>query len=66
MTRAIELVHERFSVAAAAFSAYDPDVDPRMLEIATQLMATNAQRGTASMHRTRSTHVAASTATVEL
>jgi arginase len=61
VTRAIELVHERFSVAAAAFSAYDPDVDPRMLEIATELMVTNAQRGTASMH-----HRAASTATVEL
>jgi arginase len=43
VTRAIELTHERFSVAAATFSAYDPDVDPRMLEIATQLMATTAQ-----------------------
>jgi arginase len=57
VTRAIELVHERFSVVAAAFSAYDPDVDPRMPEIATQLMATTAQGGTSTMHRNRTTTV---------
>jgi arginase len=36
--RAIELVNERFDVAATTFSAYDPDVDPTMLTIVPELM----------------------------
>src|SRR4051794_9697034 len=37
-TRAIELVNERFDVLATTFSAYDPDIDARMLEIVPRLV----------------------------
>jgi arginase len=40
--RAIELVNTRFDVLATTFSAYDPDVDPRMLEIVADLLETAA------------------------
>ncbi len=38
--RAIELVNERFDVLATTFSAYDPDVDPRMADLVTGLAET--------------------------
>jgi arginase len=41
--RAIELVTDRFRVLATMFSAYDPDVDARMLEIVPALMETAAR-----------------------
>jgi arginase family enzyme len=40
---AIQMVTERFDVAATTFSAYDPDVDPQMLEIVPELMETAAR-----------------------
>jgi arginase len=43
VVRAIQLVNERFQVLATTFSAYDPDVDPRMLEIVPELMDEAAQ-----------------------
>jgi arginase len=49
-TRAIELVNERFDVLATTFSAYDPDVDPRMLEIVPRLVDA-AARGMAGAGR---------------
>ena len=42
-TRAIAMVSERFDIAATTFSAYDPDVDPQMLEIVPELMETAAR-----------------------
>ena len=42
-TRAIELVNERFDVLATTFSAYDPDVDARMLEIVPRLVEAAAR-----------------------
>jgi arginase len=42
-TCAIAMVSERFDIAATTFSAYDPDVDPQMLEIVPELMETAAR-----------------------
>ena len=42
-SRAIQMVGERFDVAATTFSAYDPDVDPLMLEIVPELMEAAAR-----------------------
>ncbi len=41
--RAIQMVGERFDVAATTFSAYDPDVDPHMLDIVPELMEAAAR-----------------------
>jgi arginase family enzyme len=41
--RAIQMVSERFDVAATTFSAYDPDIDPRMLKIVPELMEAAAR-----------------------
>ena len=41
--RAIQMVSERFDVAATTFSAYDPDIDPRMLKIVPDLMEAAAR-----------------------
>lgn len=41
--RAIQMVGERFEVSATTFSAYDPEVDPRMLEIVPELMEAAAR-----------------------
>ncbi len=41
--RAIQMVGERFNIAATTFSAYDPEVDPQMLEIVPELMEAAAR-----------------------